>query len=393
MVKSTVCARSGVIDMPPMMTSNLPARRAGMMPLQAVGWKSTLTPRSSATFFATSISNPMSSPLFDRMAQGTKVALPTTSVPRFLIVSMSPSCAAAAAAAPSTNTIAESHLVIDRTTCPSPVAAGLSAAVESSFDETGSKRQTHRQSQIDPGDGKPNLEGHECVGDDILPRGGELGDGDHGQDGGVLDQGDQHAGQRRQDEADGLRDDHVPIAVETVKADCRRRLVLPAGDGQEPAANDLACEGAFKERDAQHARPKAIDADDRGDHEVEEKELHQQRGVADELEITAGERSGRERARQPHGRGADPDDQGQQAGESANLHGRPKAAHQRPPDPPAIDHTDEVARHALPLPAVLHRLGAAPDEPCDECEDERRLEEGSESAKSLAGRGSVRPDA
>src|SRR5829696_5387785 len=56
MVKSTVCARSGVIDMPPMMTSNLPARRAGMMPLQAVGWKSTLTPRSSATFFATSIS-------------------------------------------------------------------------------------------------------------------------------------------------------------------------------------------------------------------------------------------------------------------------------------------------------------------------------------------------
>ena len=90
-----------------------------MMPLQAVGWKSTLTPRSSATFFATSISNSMSSPLFERMAQGTKVALPTTSVPRFLIVSMSPSCAAAAAAAPSTNTIAESHLVIDRTTCPS----------------------------------------------------------------------------------------------------------------------------------------------------------------------------------------------------------------------------------------------------------------------------------
>src|SRR4051812_28652845 len=258
MVKSTVCARSGVIDMPPMITSNLPAKRAGIMPLQAVGWKSTLTPRSSATFFATSISNPMSSPLFERIAQGTKVALPTTSVPRFLIVSMSPSCAAAAVAAPSANTSAESNLVIDRTTCPSPVAADLSAAVESSFDESGRKRQRHRQSKIDPGDGKPNLESHECVGDDILPLGGELGHGDHGQDGRVLDQGNQHSGKRRQDNADGPRDDHVLVAVKPAKPDCCCRLVLPTRYGQEPASNDLACEGAFEKRDAQHSRPEAI---------------------------------------------------------------------------------------------------------------------------------------
>ena len=71
-----------------MITSNLPAIRAGMIPAQAVGTNSMSTSMSAATFFATSISKPTSSPFLSRMAQGTKVDMPTLSAPRFLMVSM-----------------------------------------------------------------------------------------------------------------------------------------------------------------------------------------------------------------------------------------------------------------------------------------------------------------
>jgi len=65
-----------------MMMSNLPVRRAGMMPDHLVGTNSTCTPMSSATRRATSISKPMYSPSLSFMAQGTKVSNPTRSTPR-----------------------------------------------------------------------------------------------------------------------------------------------------------------------------------------------------------------------------------------------------------------------------------------------------------------------
>ena len=71
--------------MPPMITSNFFANRAGMMPSHAVGTNSTLRPESAAKRFATSISKPISSPCLLRIAQGTNVDIPTRNVPRSLI--------------------------------------------------------------------------------------------------------------------------------------------------------------------------------------------------------------------------------------------------------------------------------------------------------------------
>jgi hypothetical protein len=68
--------------MPPMMTSNLPVNRAGMMPDHLVGTNSTLTPMSSARRVATSISKPINFPVLSFMAHGTKVDMPTRSTPR-----------------------------------------------------------------------------------------------------------------------------------------------------------------------------------------------------------------------------------------------------------------------------------------------------------------------
>ena len=55
-VKSTLSARAGVMVMPPMIMSKLPASRAGMMPSHAVGTGSCFTPRSAASRRATSSS-------------------------------------------------------------------------------------------------------------------------------------------------------------------------------------------------------------------------------------------------------------------------------------------------------------------------------------------------
>ncbi|CSB35493.1 Uncharacterised protein [Vibrio cholerae] len=70
-----------------MITSNFLASRAGIMPSHAVGTNSTCQPESAAKRLATSISKPISSPCLSRIAQGTKVDIPTRSVPRSLIAS------------------------------------------------------------------------------------------------------------------------------------------------------------------------------------------------------------------------------------------------------------------------------------------------------------------
>ena len=88
-------SEEGVTLMLPMMTSNLPASRAGMMPSQLVGTSWHFTPRSLASLSATSISKPMYLPSLSCMAQGTKDEKPTRSVPRCTTFSMTGSRAEA----------------------------------------------------------------------------------------------------------------------------------------------------------------------------------------------------------------------------------------------------------------------------------------------------------
>ena len=77
-----------VIDMPEMMTSNLPDTSAGMIPSQAVGMNSTSTPISSASWRPTSSSKPIRSPFLSRMDHGTNSDRPILMTPRCLMVSI-----------------------------------------------------------------------------------------------------------------------------------------------------------------------------------------------------------------------------------------------------------------------------------------------------------------
>ena len=85
--------------MPAMIRSNLPVSNAGISPDHSVGTNSTLTPRSSATLVATSISNPRSTPSLSLKDQGTKMLKPTRMTPR-LVMPVTRSSLAAASLAP-----------------------------------------------------------------------------------------------------------------------------------------------------------------------------------------------------------------------------------------------------------------------------------------------------
>ena len=193
--------RCAVMLRPPMITSNLPASKAGMIPSQAVGTNSAATPMSAASFLATSISKPTSSPFLSRIAHGTNVDMPTFSAPRFLIVSMtlsgegccrarSPQAPAAArmqstAAIPSFDPLSVNRIILslcratssshrrDLTSAKSPNAA---------LDIAHEHRQRDGESQVDGSHRHPDLKAQERVGNDVSSRRGEVEHGDHADD-------------------------------------------------------------------------------------------------------------------------------------------------------------------------------------------------------------------
>ena len=75
-------ARAGVIDIPVTMMSKRSASRSSRRFGNEACTNWAFTPRSSASRFATSTSNPIRSPLFAFITQGTKVDTPTRSTPR-----------------------------------------------------------------------------------------------------------------------------------------------------------------------------------------------------------------------------------------------------------------------------------------------------------------------
>ena len=79
--------------MPLMMTSNLPASSAGMIPSKAVGTNSTSTPMSSASLRPTSGSNPINSPFNARIDHGVNVDRPILITPCRLMDSITLSAA------------------------------------------------------------------------------------------------------------------------------------------------------------------------------------------------------------------------------------------------------------------------------------------------------------
>ena len=63
--------------------------------------------------------------------------------------------------------------------------------VELLLEQADADREGNGQRQIDTGNQKPYLEGHEGVGNEVQPLRGQLGHCDHADDGGVLDEVDE----------------------------------------------------------------------------------------------------------------------------------------------------------------------------------------------------------
>ena len=83
-MKLTVRLRSGVMVMPPMITSNLPAKQRWNDAVPGGRHKLDLDAHVLCELWlATSISKPISSPSLSRIAHGTKVDMPTLEARRF----------------------------------------------------------------------------------------------------------------------------------------------------------------------------------------------------------------------------------------------------------------------------------------------------------------------
>src|SRR3546814_4186420 len=75
-----------------------------------------------------------------------------------------------------------------------PFGAGrrsVTRQLQTPLDDARERGHRHRQGEIDRRDGEPDLERHERVGDDVPSGGGQVGNGDHADDGRVLDEGDE----------------------------------------------------------------------------------------------------------------------------------------------------------------------------------------------------------
>src|SRR5262245_46885397 len=188
--------RAGVMVIWVMMRSKLDASSPGISPSQTTGTCSSLTFMSAARRSATSASKPMIAPSLERIAPGGRVGTtPTRSVPRFLICSSAlfaptfASCADATPTAPAaaSSAAATTVLMICLMSNP-PLSLRISRGSQTPLQQRDQYRQAQRHRPVDRGDGEPDLEGEERVGDDVAALVGELEHRDHAQHRRRLDQ-------------------------------------------------------------------------------------------------------------------------------------------------------------------------------------------------------------
>jgi hypothetical protein len=160
---------------------------------------------------------------------------------------------------------------------------------EAGFEQASKLGHRCGDDKIDCGDGEPDFEGHVGVGDGVSAFVGEIEDGDGGDDGGVLDETDGQAGERGKNDADRLRQYDVAGDLPVREAEAEGSFGLAFGDREDAGADDFGGEGAFEEAEGEDARGLTADAEDRGEDEVEQIELDEERCVSDELDIAAGE--------------------------------------------------------------------------------------------------------
>ncbi len=110
------------------------------------------------------------------------------------------------------------------------------------LDQQGAGQADH---EIDGQDRDPDLEGEKGGGHEFHALEGQFLDGDHRDDGRILDGGDELAGQGRHDPAQGLGEDNIPQLLGPGESQAGGGLPLALLDGLDACADDLGDVGAF----------------------------------------------------------------------------------------------------------------------------------------------------
>jgi len=145
----------------------------------------------------------------------------------------------------------------------------------------------------------------------------------------VLDQRHGESGQGRQDQAHRLRQDDVAIGLQPGQPEAGRRLPLAACDAHDPASEDLGRERRLEQRQAKNGGPVAVEPDQWRQDEIDDVELHQERRVADQLDIDGGRGPPDRRAGQPEHRDRDAEHDGQHEGDGRKPDRLDEAQRQR----------------------------------------------------------------
>ena len=133
--------------------------------------------------------------------------------------------------------------------------------------------------------GEPDFKGEKCFRHDGLGLHGQVQQRDGRDEGRILDEGNTLTGQRRQGVLQGLRQDDPPVDAASGHAQTECAFPLPSGDGQNGCADDFRGVRAFKKDQSQNGGLHAAHVHHRRQNEIDEKDLHQKRRVADQLQI------------------------------------------------------------------------------------------------------------
>lgn len=156
------------------------------------------------------------------------------------------------------------------------------------FQQPGQRRQRDREDKIDGRHHGPDFEAQECLRDDGLAVHGQVVDGDGRDQGRVLDERDTLAGQGREDVAQGLGQDDLHVDARLLHAQAERPFPLSARDGQDACPDDFRGVGTFEQGQGQNRRGHPAQIHGRGQDEIDEEDLDQERRVADQFQISPG---------------------------------------------------------------------------------------------------------
>ncbi|VTR69698.1 hypothetical protein DESC_770073 [Desulfosarcina cetonica] len=261
---------------------------------------------------------------------------------------------------------------------------GAAGAFQAAFDMFHQEGARQTDDEVDDQDGKPDLKGEKGGRHQFGALEGEFLNGDHRDDGRVLDRRDELAGQGRHDSTEGLGKDDVAQLLAAAESQARGGLPLALVDGLDAGTNDFGDVGALVGRQGQdagnedrgprggrhektqgaghgHVRTHVAGADAEGrqepvaDEVIENEDPHQDRDVADQSDIPPADHAPVATAAGAQKAHEGSHDKGQQHGPNGKPQGDQQSLEDQAGNPVAALRikTQQILGHGLPVPMIV----------------------------------------